>query len=262
MSALLTVLLIESSSDDCEALIKCAESNKDIHIVSISNNSDEALKYLIDNSPDAVILDLELINGIGDGISFLTKLRECITNALPYILVTTDNVSKTTHKKARLLGADFIMIKSHTDYNAKKVIDFLSSLRIVIHNTREIELANTLNVTKLSVSDSYSDTTALVSAELNVLGVSHKHIGRDYLLEAIILVISEHRFFIPVIAKKHKKSDASVERAMQNAIVNLWRTADEETLLVNYTAHISSQKGMPTLNEFVFFVADKVKQLQ
>ena len=57
----------------------------------------------------------------------------------------------------------------------------------------------------------------------------------------------------------YKKSDASVERAMQNAINRAWRHSDIEELLAHYTARIRSEKGVPTTLEFVFYYANKIK---
>ena len=38
---------------------------------------------------------------------------------------------------------------------------------------------------------------------------------------------------------------------MQNAINRAWRTSDPDDLLEHYTARIRSDKGVPTLMEFV-----------
>ena len=53
-----------------------------------------------------------------------------------------------------------------------------------------------------------------------------------------------------LIAKKHKKSSGSIERAMHNAIAR--RTTPIDDLLYFYTARISSEKGMPTINDSNF----------
>lgn len=61
------------------------------------------------------------------------------------------------------------------------------------------------------------------------------------------------------LAEKYKKNDFSIERAMQNAINKAWRTSDIDDLLTNYTAHINTEKGVPTLTEFIYYYANKVK---
>ena len=61
------------------------------------------------------------------------------------------------------------------------------------------------------------------------------------------------------IGDKYSKTDASVERAMQNAINNAWRSNDIDELLKHYSARINSDRGVPTLTEFVYYYANKIK---
>ena len=46
---------------------------------------------------------------------------------------------------------------------------------------------------------------------------------------------------------------------MQNAINRTWTTSDLETLTQAYTGKISSSKGSPTVTEFIFYYANKIK---
>lgn len=48
-------------------------------------------------------------------------------------------------------------------------------------------------------------------------------------------------------------------RAMQNSINRAWSTSDIQDLLDNYTAKIKSDKGVPTVTEFIYFYAQKIK---
>ena len=99
-----------------------------------------------------------------------------------------------------------------------------------------------------------------INRELDMVGISHRAVGRDYLCDAIEMICHKRQTYICAeVAKKYKKSDPSVERAMQNAINSAWRKTDIETLEKCYTAPISSEKGVPTLMEFIFYYADKVK---
>ena len=46
---------------------------------------------------------------------------------------------------------------------------------------------------------------------------------------------------------------------MQNAINRTWYTSDTEDLLKYYTARIRSDKGVPTLMEFISYYANKIR---
>lgn len=99
-----------------------------------------------------------------------------------------------------------------------------------------------------------------IHAEFDSVGISPKVIGRQYLVDAILLVIDKQEHNLTAaIGKKYGKSDNSVERAMQNAISRTWRTVDIDTLYQNYTAKINSEKGVPTIMEFIYYYANKLK---
>ena len=63
-----------------------------------------------------------------------------------------------------------------------------------------------------------------------------------------------------IVAQKYKKTDASVERAMQTAINHAWRNTDIESLERYYTTYINPQKGVPTVMEFIYYYSSKIKK--
>ena len=99
-----------------------------------------------------------------------------------------------------------------------------------------------------------------IQHELNLIGISPKVVGYRYLTDAILATINEPNTHIfKMLGEKYKKTDASIERAMQNAINRAWRTSDIDDLLTYYTARIHSQKGVPTIMEFIFYYANKIQ---
>lgn len=78
-------------------------------------------------NPGALVLDLELQQGSGNGLDFLTKLKKLNLPTKPYIIVVTNIISPTTHKIARQLGTDFVITKSQKDYNVKMVLDLFKT---------------------------------------------------------------------------------------------------------------------------------------
>lgn len=99
-----------------------------------------------------------------------------------------------------------------------------------------------------------------IQHELNLIGISPKVVGYRYLTDAILATINEPKTRIfRVLGEKYKKTDSSIERAMQNAINRAWRTSDIDDLLTYYTARIHSQKGVPTIMEFIFYYANKIQ---
>ena len=188
----LRVLLVEDDATSCMEINDYISRLDDVTLVASTNNASTAIEYMEKFLPDAVILDLELHQGGGDGLFFLAQLQQLELSKHPYILVTTNNSSNITYESARQLGADFILAKYQENYSAQYVVEFL-------------------------------------------------------------------RIMKKVLGEKYKKTDASIERAMQNAINRAWRTSDIDDLLTYYTARIHSQKGVPTIMEFIFYYANKIQ---
>jgi response regulator of citrate/malate metabolism len=71
MDKTLNLLLVEDDKDMCEKIRQYVEELSDVSLEGITNSSEKALDYVIDYLPDAVILDLELHQGSGNGLLFL-----------------------------------------------------------------------------------------------------------------------------------------------------------------------------------------------
>ena len=102
--------------------------------------------------------------------------------------------------------------------------------------------------------------TIRIHRELDAVGINPKAIGYEYLTEAIIIATKGN---VPNLARqialKYSKTQASVERAMQNAINRAWSSGNPDDLARNYTAVINYERGVPTLTEFVYHYASKFR---
>ena len=255
----LTVLLVEDDKDDCHVFKQLIDAMEDIRLIGITDNEDKALEYARDQMPDAVILDLELHRGSGNGVAFLEALNEMRMKLSPYILVTTRNISRITHDRARQLGADFIMVKSQKDYSIWNVIEFLHSLKRTIQDIRN-KTQDTVKTNEEPLFMIRKRQETRVTAEIDRIGISPKALGRGYLIDAIMHRIEGRSSpVILEVAKRNRKTEASVERAMQNAINKAWSTTYPEDLIKYYTARIRTDKGVPTVMEFICYYADRIK---
>ena len=254
----LNILIIEDDVAACKELRQYIEKIESLKLVGITGDSDKGIELVKNILPDVIILDIELNHGTGNGIMFLAMLNALKLSLRPYILITTNNSSHVTYESARDLGADFIMSKHKPDYSAQYVIEFIRMIQHAILSRKPSVAPN------ISDENSYEANLPLytrrVYRELDWIGISPKNIGYRYLADAILLIIRDSSASVyREIAEMYKKSDASVERAMQNAINRAWRHSDIEELLTHYTAKIHSEKGVPTTLEFVYYYANKVK---
>ena len=254
----LSILIIEDDAAACRELRQYIEKINDLKLSGITGDSDEGIEMVKSMLPDVVILDIELHHGHGNGILFLAKLNTIMLPMRPYILITTNNSSNITYESARQLGADFIMSKHKPDYSAQYVIEFV---RMMQHAILSRQPSGTeLPVEEDSFEKNLPAYTRRVYRELDWVGISPRNIGYRYLADAILLIMKDPSANVyRELAEANKKSDASVERAMQNAINRAWRHSDIEELLAHYTAKVRSEKGVPTTLEFVYYYANKIK---
>lgn len=258
MDKKLSVLLVEDDIAACEEIRQYIDEIDDVILVGMTNNSSKALHHVKDSLPEAIILDLELHKGYGNGLQFLKDLNQLNIPFHPYILVTTNNSSIATYEFTREQGADFIMYKHQEGYSGKSAVDFLRLVKNVIFS--KIDSACPEHKTIESADQKFKRITRRINLELDRVGVSPKHIGYKYLTDAIQIVINKPTSNLcAIIGSKYGKTEASVERAIQNAIDRAWRISDIEDLLKYYTARINSEKGVPTITEFVYYYANKIK---
>ena len=258
MDRKLSILLVEDDNEACKAIQQYIDELDDVSLVGIVNNSNTALEYVKTWLPEAIILDLELHQGSGNGLLFLNEIKQLDLAFYPFILITTNNSSAVIYEYARQSGADFIMAKHQADYSAKKVVDFLRIMKNTIHS--KIASSAPEHSTTESPVQRSKRIARRINLELDYVGISPKHVGYKYLTDAIQQVIQEPtNKLCTIIGSKYRKTESSVERAMQNAIDKAWRTSDIEDLLEHYTAKINSEKGTPTLTEFIYYYANKIK---
>ena len=84
--------------------------------------------------------------------------------------------------------------------------------------------------------------------------------GYQYLADAIAIIYEQPTSNVSqILSKKHGKSPASIERAMQNAINRTWSTTDVDDLLKYYTARINPSRAVPTTMEFIYYYVMKLQ---
>lgn len=255
MNTILSILIIEDDKQACDELKQCISKYDDMKVVGICNNSQEASEKARFLLPNVIILDLELHQGGGNGLMFLDSLLANPLSLNPFILVTTNNMSAVMLEQVRAMGADFTLTKYEQGYCAQYVIDNIRMLRNAI-----LRKNSTNNLITFSPAEEEQLIRSRIQREMDLIGIKAKAKGYNYLVDAIYLVISENeKHLSKVLSEKYKMTNTSIERAMQNAIKQAWSTNDIDDLLSYYTARVRSDKGYPTMMEFIYYYANKVK---
>ena len=256
----INLLVIEDDENVCLEYEEYCKNLDDVFLIGTSGHSDEALNITKEFLPNAVVLDLELLYGSGSGLDYLVKLGDLHLDVIPYILVVTNNMSRVTHAFCHNNGADFIMVKSQSDYSVPNVVNMLRSVIANIPDMKPAKKTCSPAIKKRIEEDYNKRMVQKIGKELDIIGISPRYKGRNYLRDAIEMVCHKEQTYIcNEIAKKYQKTTASVERAMQNAIDRAWKITDITTLEEHYRAYVNPKKGVPTLTEFIYYYADKVR---
>ena len=256
MELKLEILIVEDDIQAYKDLVSIIDDSDDMTLVGYTNNAMTAVEYIKDCLPDVIILDLELHQGYGSGLNVLANLKKLSLSKAPYILITTNNASPITYEAARRLGADYIMSKHQSNYSARSVIDFLRIIAPSLIAQRKPSDATSIPETP---THAQKRIVRRIIAELNLVCLNPKDVGYQYLIDAIEITMN-HRTAntSSLIAQRYGKTEISVTRAMQRAIERGWKKANVDDLLQHYTAPVNSEKGVPTITEFVCYYANKL----
>lgn len=102
-----------------------------------------------------------------------------------------------------------------------------------------------------------------INKELDLIGISYKLKGREYLFEGIYFLLTNDNSNITMfqyLSNHYKLLTSSISRAIQTSINHTWRTSSIEDLRITYTAQINYNTGVPTPTEFIYYIVNKLKQ--
>ena len=254
------ILIIEDDKNDCNALKNCAKNRDDIDIVGITDSDIEGLREVKLKHPEGIALDLELNNSLAgntDSLSFIDNLKKLNLSYEPIIIVTTHVNSKRTYDILHRSGVDLILYKDHPKYSPEHVFNSFINLRktSVTTNIKSIEEI---------IENEEDKISNIINSELELIGITSKLKGRNYIHDAILYLILDENNKINVIkylTKIYKKSGNTITNGIQNAIIHAWRVMPTDDLEKYYTARINYETGIPTPMEFIYYYVAKIKKL-
>ena len=240
------------------------KTNDNYTVISLKQ-SDDLVKAIIQEKPDAVIMDV-LLPG-KDGFKVLEELFE--NHVQTKILITTSLSSETFIAKAFSLGVSYYMIKPvDLDVLCSRVEEILSEQALP---STQSEFKNPFLSEKLGAySASTKDTRNRYVEEkiTNIfitVGIPAHIKGYQFLREAILMAIdnpdiinSITKQLYPNIATKFETTSSKVERAIRHAIDVAWNRGKIENINNVFGIKVYSRNEKPTNGEFIALVADKM----
>ncbi|MCL2052318.1 MAG: response regulator [Lachnospiraceae bacterium] len=222
----------------------------------LAEGESEALILVQNFDFDSIILELELNNSDGDGISFLKKMKALNLPKKPYVIIVTFNSSHLSKEIARDNGADYFIWKMKKDFSPKLVIDHV----LDYFQLKSKDMPNEAFPGEASLEQK-------ILALINKNGFTDDMSGKQYVIDAIIIAtqlnkpkLNLHNDIFPAIARKYNKSISSINRAIENAISKAWCITDEKIIAECYPLSVNGEKGVPTNKEFIFYYMRQFKE--
>jgi DNA-binding NarL/FixJ family response regulator len=257
------ILLIEDDAIECRKFKECAGNRTDLILIGTTDSSYEGLQLVKTRLPEGVILDLELTKGKGDGLQFLTELRETKLGLRPIIVVTTNIQSEVMTDHLHEMGVSFVFSKKQNGYTSGRVLNILLNLRNSLLCGQKDSLPANLQTIE-SLDEQRVRIFERIDAEINQIEIRLSLKGRIYLKEAIYLQIigekNESCSVLYQVAEKYRINYNSVIRAIQTVIENAWRSTDTDTLKKQYPMYISPRTGVPAPTDFIRYYAEKIRK--
>jgi hypothetical protein len=148
------------------------------------------------------------------------------------------------------------LYKDNPKYSSEHVLNNFINLR-----------KTTIEYKSTSFEDLFVDEeekiSNIINNELELIGVTSKLKGREYIHDAILYLVQDDSNKINVIqylVKKYKKSSTTITNGIQNAIIHAWRITPPDDLVKYYTARINLDTGIPTPMEFIYYYVNKIKK--
>lgn len=255
------IIIADDNREYCEMFAKHCESMKNVEVVAVAYDGEEAIQAILEFKPDIVIIDIIL--SYIDGLGVMEKINSLNFEKKPkFIVVSALAIDRVTQMCVKL-GAEYFFVKpcefgliiqrtlelcGHIDYRNNQITPAVSQLR---------------PESKFKKPDSIEGE---VTMAIQRIGIPPHIRGYQYVRDAIVMVIDDISLLkavttqlYPEIAKKHDTMPTRVERAMRHAIEVAWIRGDMETIQEFFGLTVSADKGKPTNSEFIAMVADRIK---
>ena len=228
-------------------LCRQALEAKGIDVTVCEKNGSQALKSLLEEHPQAVLLDAFMPDL--DAITVKQRYETQDTRGgHTTFFVTGAFQSEEVEQDLLDNGFSFFFVKPFDE-------------NVLVN--RVLKAAGSTSRPQ-PVSQDCDELT--VTEILHQVGVPAHIKGYQYLREAILLTIDDMdiinsvtKVLYPEVARKFNTTPSRVERAIRHAIEVAWDRGDIETLQKFFGYTVSNIKGKPTNSEFIAMIADKMR---
>lgn len=251
MDEKIKVLVVEDDLGLRQGVVEYLNEQADIQVVGEAGDGLEALRLMVEQSPDVILLDM-VMQGM-DGWETLRHMRERGMDCSKVIVVTAVN---TEHHimRASQYGVGSYLLKPfyQMDMLHRRILD-------VAHGFAEPAPDALTPPPRKAIAP--QPPIADVGSALLSIGVPAHVKGFLYLREAIRLVDEDARLLgrltgslYPAIAQRFEATTGNVERAMRHAVELAWQRTTQEKLDAVFGPGVASVDTRPSTGELIALV--------
>lgn len=237
------VLIADADEQFRNELVVTLGACKEIEVMGVAADGQEALQIASEHRPDIVILDLLLPQY--DGISVLDLISVRYTDCK--VFVATGFISNYIISALATRRVSALLKKPCT---AQCVVDRINE---------------TLQQSDAPIEERVPDLQQQITKMIHDIGVPANIKGYRYLREAIKLAAEDldrinnmTECIYKPIALADNSTPKRVRTAIMRAIETAWDRGDLDTLQSFFGYTVSNTKGKPTNSEFIALLADKL----
>ena len=256
METKIRILLADANAEFGKLLQERVAAERDLELVGIAADGQEALTMLRELRPDLLLLELVLPKL--DGLELLRRLPE--TGVRCRCIVLSGFINNKVVADCASRGAEYFMPKP-CDVDA--LLDRVRQRSDEGPDNVPLDGIDCRPAARISRQE--LDLETVVTDIIHEIGVPAHIKGYQYLREAIILTIKDMdiinavtKVLYPEVAKRFGTTPSRVERAIRHAIEVAWDRGDIEVLQKYFGYTVSNIKGKPTNSEFIAMIADSL----
>ena len=259
MKKKIKVLIANDNYNYGEELKSELEQTKDIDVLSIVGNIDDAFNDIIKYQPEVVILDV-ILSG-GNGLQLIDDVEKCrLAHKARYFVISSIS-QKNVIEKARIKGVEEYFIKP---FEINRLVKSILEKKEE-NKTESIFEKRKIDFVEIEDKVNVKNTEIMISNLLHELGIYSNLKGYDLIKESVLKTLKDNTYvqlitkkLYPTLAMDFHASPQSIERAIRSCIEISWERGDTRVIEQLFGRNEKNKKR-PTNSQFIAVVAEKIR---
>ncbi len=257
----MNLIIIQANSNYKDILENRFDESEDYEVVGSTDNGETGVNLIAQKKPDIVILDVVLPKL--DGFGVMDKVRKMHLKNNPIMIVVSRINNENIVQAALKRGASYYFIRpvnlSLMELRIKEIFEIEQSTRAEKHYRED-----KVQYIRVNEEDTKYNREAIVTNLMHEIGMPSHLSGSKFLTQAVLIATQDKsklnaitKCIYPQVAKHNKTTTQRVERAMRNAISNVWAKKHSRLMDKMFETEVLESKR-PTIGEFIALMSDKV----